>query len=163
MNFMNLADNVFLVELPAELIDPDEKPILNATVPQKTGQKGSLLLDCGAVKFMNGMGAYQLVKLDVLARQRGQRLLAVGVLALLLTPAARVVMLIYGFYKLRESSMALSAFAVLTLLLLAFILGYRESCSLCFSCRGPPAFLPRSLRYRAVRPKTLRPGRRRPA
>ena len=79
MNFMNLADNVFLVELHAELINPDEKPILNATVPQKPGKKGSLLLDCGAVKFMNGLGAFQLVKLDVLARQRGQRLLAFGV------------------------------------------------------------------------------------
>ena len=78
MNFVNLAENVFLVELPAELIDPDEKPILNATVPQKPGQKGSLLLDFAAVKFINGLGAYQLVKLDVLARQRGQRLMAVG-------------------------------------------------------------------------------------
>ena len=78
MNFVNLADNVFLVELPSELIDPDEKPILNATVPQKPGQKGSLLLDFAAVKFINGLGAYQLVKLDVLARQRGQRLMAVG-------------------------------------------------------------------------------------
>jgi len=76
---VNLADNVFLVKLPAELISPDEKPILNATVPQKPGKKGSLLLDCGAVKFMNGMGAYQLVKLGVLARQRRQRLLAFGV------------------------------------------------------------------------------------
>ena len=78
MNFVNMADNVFLIELPSELIDPDEKPILNATVPQKPGQKGSLLLDFAAVKFMNGLGAYQLVKLDVLARQRGQRLMAVG-------------------------------------------------------------------------------------
>jgi uncharacterized membrane protein len=45
-----------------------------------------------------------------------------GVLALLLTPAARVLMLIYGFYKMRESFMALSAFAVLALLLIAFLL-----------------------------------------
>ncbi len=79
MNFVNLADNVFLVELPAELVNPDEKPILNATAPQKPGKKGSLLLDFAAVKFMNGMGAYQLVKLDVKARRRGQRLLAFGV------------------------------------------------------------------------------------
>ena len=79
MNFVNLADNVFLVELPAELIDPNERPILNATAPQKPGQKGSLLLDFAPVKFMNGLGAFQLVKLDVLAGQRGQRLLAVGV------------------------------------------------------------------------------------
>jgi anti-anti-sigma regulatory factor len=79
MNFVNLADNVFLVELPAELTNPDEKPILNATSPQKPGNKGSLLLDFAAVRFMNGLGAYQLVKLEVGARQRGQRLLGFGV------------------------------------------------------------------------------------
>jgi anti-anti-sigma regulatory factor len=79
MNFVNLADNVFLVELPAELGNPDEKPILHATAPQKPGKKGSLLLDFAAVRFMNGMGAYQLVKFDVKARRRGQRLLAFGV------------------------------------------------------------------------------------
>ncbi len=79
MNFVNLADNVFMVELPAELVNPDEKPILNATVPQKPGKKGGLLLDFLAVRFMNGMGAYQLAKLEVGARQRSQRLLAFGV------------------------------------------------------------------------------------
>ncbi|HAH32439.1 MAG TPA: hypothetical protein DCL44_09035 [Elusimicrobia bacterium] len=45
-----------------------------------------------------------------------------GVLALLLTPAARVIMLVYGFYRMRESLMALAAFAVLVLLLIAFLL-----------------------------------------
>ena len=79
MNFVNLADNVFLVELPAELIDPDEKPILNATIPKKSGKKGSVLLDFTAVKFISGLGAYQLVKLNVLARRRRQQLLAFGV------------------------------------------------------------------------------------
>jgi uncharacterized membrane protein len=45
-----------------------------------------------------------------------------GVLVLLLTPVARVLMLVYGFYKMRELLMALSAFAVLALLLIAFLL-----------------------------------------
>jgi anti-anti-sigma regulatory factor len=79
MNFVRLGENVYSVELPAQLIDPDEKPILNATTPENSGKKGSLLLDFTAVNFINGQGAYQLVKLDVLAGQRGQRLLAVGV------------------------------------------------------------------------------------
>ena len=79
MNFVNLADNVFLVELPAELVNPDEKQILKPTTPQKPGKKGSLLLDFAAVRFMNGMGAYQLAKLEVGARRRGQRLLGFGV------------------------------------------------------------------------------------
>ena len=76
MNFVRLGSNIYLVELPAELIDSDEKPILNATMPEKSGKKGGVLLDFTAVKFINGSGAYQLVKLDVLARKRGQRLLA---------------------------------------------------------------------------------------
>ena len=45
-----------------------------------------------------------------------------GVMALLLTPAARVAMLVYGFYKMRESLMALAAVTVLVLLLTAFLL-----------------------------------------
>ena len=68
MNFVSLADNVFLAELPAELTDPNEKPILDATVPKKSGKKGSLLLDFSAVKFMNGLGACQLAKLNAVAR-----------------------------------------------------------------------------------------------
>jgi anti-anti-sigma regulatory factor len=79
MNFVNLADNVFLVELPSELINPDEKPILNATMPKKSGKAGCLLLDFSAVRFMNGLGAYQLAKLGVVAKHRKQRLLAFGV------------------------------------------------------------------------------------
>ena len=49
-------------------------------------------------------------------------LFTAGVLALLLTPALRVAMLIYGFYRLRERLFALAAVAVLGLLLGAFIL-----------------------------------------
>ena len=79
MNFVSLADNVFLAELPAELTDPNEKPILDATVPKKSGKKGSLLLDFSAVKFMNGLGACQLAKLNAVARHRRQHLLAFGV------------------------------------------------------------------------------------
>jgi len=45
-----------------------------------------------------------------------------GVLVLLLTPAARVLMLAYGFYRMREAFMSVSAFAVLAMLLIAFIL-----------------------------------------
>ena len=79
MNCVSLADNVFLAELPAELTDPDEKSILDATMPKKSGKKGSVLLDFSAVKFMNGLGGYQLAKLNAAARHRKQRLLTFGV------------------------------------------------------------------------------------
>jgi anti-anti-sigma regulatory factor len=79
MNIVSLADNTFLVEIPAKLIDPDEKPVLQATVPKNAGKKGSLLLDFSNVQLINGLGAYLFVKLGVLAGPRGQRLLAFGV------------------------------------------------------------------------------------
>jgi len=79
MKFVSLADNVFLAELPAELTDPNEKLILDATVPKKSGNKGRLLLDFSAVKFINGQGAYQLAKLNAVAKHRQQHLLAFGV------------------------------------------------------------------------------------
>ena len=46
----------------------------------------------------------------------GARLLKAGVLALLLTPAARVGMLIYGYLRGGESYFALASFIVLALL-----------------------------------------------
>jgi anti-anti-sigma factor len=79
MNIVDFGNNVRLVELPAELTDSDEKPIFNATAPKYPGGKGYLLLDFNAVQFMNGPGAYLLVKLYVKVRQRGQRLMAFGV------------------------------------------------------------------------------------
>jgi anti-anti-sigma regulatory factor len=79
MNITNLADNVFLVELPAKFKDPDEKPILDATIPKNAGQKGSLILDFNNVQLITGLGAYVFVKLGVLAAYRGQRLLALNV------------------------------------------------------------------------------------
>jgi uncharacterized membrane protein len=46
----------------------------------------------------------------------GAPLLRAGVLALLLTPAARVAMLIYGYWRGGETGFALASFVVLALL-----------------------------------------------
>ena len=46
----------------------------------------------------------------------GMPLLRAGILALLLTPAARVVMLIYGYWRGGEVYFALASFVVLALL-----------------------------------------------
>lgn len=51
--------------------------------------------------------------------QSGPGLLKAGVLALLLTPAARVAMLVYGYLRGGEHYFALASFTVLALLLLS--------------------------------------------
>lgn len=79
MNTMRLRANVCLVELPTELADPDEKPVMNACAPESPDKIHNVLLDFSAVRAMNGLGASLLAKLGVLARRRGQRLLVFGV------------------------------------------------------------------------------------
>jgi len=79
MNVTRLGANAFLVELPAQLADSDGIPITEALTANLHGKNGFLLLDFGAVQFMNGLGAYSLVKLNVLTGEFGFRLLAYNV------------------------------------------------------------------------------------
>lgn len=79
VNALKLDDNVCLVELPAEMTDPDERPYLNACVSQVSDKENYMILDFSAVQMMNGLGATMLVKFTALARNRGHRLLAIGV------------------------------------------------------------------------------------
>ena len=52
----------------------------------------------------------------------GGGLLKAGVLALLLTPAARVAMLVYGYCRTKEYHFALASFIVLALLFVSVLL-----------------------------------------
>lgn len=52
----------------------------------------------------------------------GPGVLRAGLLALLLTPAARVVMLIYGYWRGGEVHFALASFTVLALLLVSMLI-----------------------------------------
>jgi anti-anti-sigma regulatory factor len=79
VNTLKLIDNVWLVELPSELIDPDEIPYLNSCIPQVSNKKEYIIVDFSVVQKMNGLGATMLVKFGTLARYRGQCLLAIGV------------------------------------------------------------------------------------
>jgi len=79
MNAVKLDDAVCLVELPSELTDPDERPYLNACIPQVSDRKNYVILDFSMVQMVNGLGATMLVKFSTLARHRGQRLLAIVV------------------------------------------------------------------------------------
>lgn len=69
----------WLVELPAELTDPDEGPILAVSEPMASDEPGAIVLDFSPVRTMNGLGASMLVKLAALARRRRQRVLVFGV------------------------------------------------------------------------------------
>lgn len=51
----------------------------------------------------------------------GTRLLRWGILALILTPAARVAMLVYGYWRAGEYHFALASFAVLGLLAVSLL------------------------------------------
>lgn len=53
----------------------------------------------------------------------GPSLLRAGLLVLLLTPAARVMMLVYGYLRGREYYFALASFVVLALLAVSMLIG----------------------------------------
>jgi anti-anti-sigma factor len=74
-----LDTNSFLIGLDSELSNFDEKPILDSSIPQHDGSKSVLFLDFGKVAYINGLGATMLVKLVTRARQRNQKVVALGV------------------------------------------------------------------------------------
>jgi anti-anti-sigma regulatory factor len=76
---IKIENKACLVELPAELGSQDEKPVLDACAPDSPGEVHYIIFDFSAVELINGLGASMLVKLNALARRRGQRLLAFGV------------------------------------------------------------------------------------
>jgi len=53
----------------------------------------------------------------------GPGLLRAGLLALILTPVARVVMLVYGYWRTGESYFALASFVVLAVLVVSMLAG----------------------------------------
>jgi anti-anti-sigma regulatory factor len=74
-----LSENAFLIELPEQLLNPDEKPFLEASLPPETNKKSNLLLNFSKLKHINGLGISMLVKLSVLARKRNQDIIAFGI------------------------------------------------------------------------------------
>jgi len=73
-----LPGNKFLLEMPERLLSPDEKPYLDASLPQKINKKSDLLLNFCKLKYINGLGISMLVKLSVTARKRKQDVIAFG-------------------------------------------------------------------------------------
>ncbi len=76
MNVTQLSDNACMIEMPAELVDHNEEPLVEACAPSESGRLQNVILDFGPVTKMNGLGASMLVKLDAIIRQRAQQLIA---------------------------------------------------------------------------------------
>jgi anti-anti-sigma regulatory factor len=79
MSMVRVSGRACIVALPAELMDYDEAPILEACGQAGLGDGGYIVLDFGAVERMNGLGATMLVKLCARSRKRRQKVLAYGV------------------------------------------------------------------------------------
>jgi anti-anti-sigma regulatory factor len=68
-----------IVDLPEALMDYDYRPILAACAWSGSRNPGKLVLNCGRVRRINGLGASMLVMLSARAKAGGQHLSAFGV------------------------------------------------------------------------------------
>jgi anti-anti-sigma factor len=75
MNSVKVSDRTCIVEVPREVIDHDETPMLAACARTIPGELTHVILDFSGMERMNGLGASMLVKLSAQARSRGQRIL----------------------------------------------------------------------------------------
>ena len=74
INTVRVSNRTCVVEMPGEITDYDEAPIVMACAQAIPGDLRNIILDFGTVKYMNGLGASMLVKLCAAARNRGQRI-----------------------------------------------------------------------------------------
>lgn len=68
-----------IIDLPQDLMDHDERPIMAASIWDESGSPESLILECTHIRRMNGLGASMLVKLCARASLKGQEVSAYGV------------------------------------------------------------------------------------
>lgn len=78
MNAFRVSDKICKVNLPPELTNHDETPLLLACGPIGDTDKTYIFLDFTSVEKVNGLGASMLAKLATRARRRGQRIIAYG-------------------------------------------------------------------------------------
>ena len=70
---IRVSDQTCIVEMPGEVTDYDESPIVKACEQAVPGNLRNVILDFSSVRKMNGLGASMLVKLNAEARNRGQK------------------------------------------------------------------------------------------
>ena len=69
---------VCIIDLPEDLMDHDERPIMAAYSWNGSTDPKNLILDCTRVRSINGLGASMLVKLSARAKIKRQKLSAFG-------------------------------------------------------------------------------------
>lgn len=78
LNAVYLNGGGCVVDLPENLMDHDERPLVAAYAWNGSHDPKTLILNCGRVRTMNGLGASMLVKLSARARTKRQTLAAFG-------------------------------------------------------------------------------------
>jgi pyruvate/2-oxoglutarate dehydrogenase complex dihydrolipoamide dehydrogenase (E3) component/anti-anti-sigma regulatory factor len=79
MKAVYLNDRACVIDLPEDLMNHDERPIVAAYAWNDSKGPKSLILNFARVRRMNGMGASMLVKLSARAEKTGQDISAFGV------------------------------------------------------------------------------------
>ncbi|HMK35432.1 MAG TPA: FAD-dependent oxidoreductase, partial [Desulfomonilaceae bacterium] len=79
MKAVYLSDEAAVIDLPEDLMDHDERPLIAACAWNRATDPKNLILNCAGVRSINGLGASMLVKLSAHATNKGQSLCAFGV------------------------------------------------------------------------------------
>ena len=79
MNAIYMGDWACVIDLPEDLMNHDERPIMAAYAWNDSKDPKHLILNCTRVRSMNGLGASMLVKLSARAKNKGQHLSAFAV------------------------------------------------------------------------------------
>jgi pyruvate/2-oxoglutarate dehydrogenase complex dihydrolipoamide dehydrogenase (E3) component/anti-anti-sigma regulatory factor len=74
-----LNEKSAVIDLPEDLMDHDERPLVAACAWNRVTNPSILILNCAQVRSINGLGASMLVKLSAHASNKGQSLSAFGV------------------------------------------------------------------------------------
>ncbi len=79
INAVYIDGGTCVIDLPAELMDHDERPLVAAYSWNGSTDPRNLMLNCSRVRRVNGLGASMLVKFSARAKTKGQNLSAFGV------------------------------------------------------------------------------------
>jgi len=79
MKAVYLNEKAAVVDLPEDLMDHDERPLIAACAWNRATNPKNLVLNCAQVRSINGLGAVMLVKLSAHAANKVQSLSAFGV------------------------------------------------------------------------------------
>ena len=76
LNINRISNKTCIVEIPNEMTDQDETPLLLACGQSGQAELRHIILNFSALERMNGLGASMLVKLGAQARNRDLQLFA---------------------------------------------------------------------------------------